>query len=167
MRKSPVQAFDKLYDDFAEMVFRYFSMRLSDRERALDLMQETFVRVWNAYYRQGKEVAYEKALVFRVAHNLLVNAYERDKKDISLDAMAEAGAEIGDHAHVRMLDEVEHARAVDMFSQLAPPYREILFLRYVEDLSIKEIAEITEENENAVSVRIHRGLKQLKELYGA
>ncbi|MBI2052936.1 MAG: sigma-70 family RNA polymerase sigma factor [Candidatus Ryanbacteria bacterium] len=55
------------------------------------------------------------------------------------------------------------AEALKALGNLEPAYREVLVLRYVEDLSLGEIAAILGETENAVSVRIHRGLKKAKE----
>jgi RNA polymerase sigma-70 factor (ECF subfamily) len=52
-------------------------------------------------------------------------------------------------------------------AQLPPLYSEVLFMRYVEDLTVKEIAEILAETENVVSVRLHRGREKLRQLFGA
>ncbi len=51
-----------------------------------------------------------------------------------------------------------------MVQHLPDNYREVIVLRFANNLTITEIAEIIGENENAVSVRIHRALKKLKEL---
>lgn len=55
-------------------------------------------------------------------------------------------------------------RVLDRLNDLPELYREALTLRYVDGLSPKEISEIIGESENVVSVRVHRGLKKLKEL---
>ena len=56
------------------------------------------------------------------------------------------------------------SRALQMIRQLPDLYREVLTMRYVDDLSIHEIAASIEESENVVSVRLHRGLKKLRAL---
>jgi len=62
------------------------------------------------------------------------------------------------------IDRFEGARALEALKLLPDAYKEVLILRYVDGLSPKEIAQSLDENENAVSVRVHRGLKKLKEL---
>ena len=54
-------------------------------------------------------------------------------------------------------------RAIERISTLPDVYREVLILRFVDGLGPKEIAALVEESENVVSVRLHRGLKILKE----
>ena len=53
---------------------------------------------------------------------------------------------------------------IGYMKKLPEKYATVLLLRYVDDLSIKEIAKITKESENVVSVRIYRGLGKLKEV---
>jgi RNA polymerase sigma-70 factor (ECF subfamily) len=60
------------------------------------------------------------------------------------------------------IDRFDGKRALAALEQLPDLYKEVLILRYVESLSPKEIAQSIGESENAVSVRIHRGLKKLQ-----
>ncbi len=55
-------------------------------------------------------------------------------------------------------------QAVELIKKLDEKYRDVLMLRYVDEMSVKEIAEIVGESENNVSVRIHRGLDKLEKL---
>ena len=54
---------------------------------------------------------------------------------------------------------------VDKLFEIDEKYRDVLVLRYTEGLSVQEIAEVLGERENTVSVRIHRGIQQLRKLY--
>jgi RNA polymerase sigma-70 factor (ECF subfamily) len=58
----------------------------------------------------------------------------------------------------------EAARAIRLAARLAPDQREALILRYVDGMPPRDIAPIVGESENAVSVRIHRGLQKLREM---
>jgi len=157
------EAFLKLYDDVAEPLFRHCYFRVSSRELAEDLTQEAFLRMWN-YQAAGNAVENPKALLYRIAGNLIIDHYRR-KKEVSLDVLAEDGYDPAGDGADSILDQAEGQKALELLEKLEPQYREILTLRYVSDLSITEIAEVVGQSENAVSVRIHRGIQKLKTIF--
>lgn len=157
------QIFLKLYDDFGEPLFRHCYFRVSSREIAEDITQESFMRVWN-YLAAGNVIDKPKAFLYRVAGNLIVDHYRR-KKETSLDALAEDGYDPAGEDANTILNYVSGQQALRLLEKLDPQYREILTLRYVNDLSLSEIADIAGQSENAVSVRIHRGIEKLKILF--
>jgi len=88
------------------------------------------------------------------------------RKVKSLDALTETGLEFGSDDEVKQTENSIDAReAAKFIDDLPDKYRDILYFRYVEDLSIQEIADITGERENTVSVRVHRGVKMIEELF--
>lgn len=155
--------FLKTYDDCADAVFRHCYFRVHDRELARDLTQEAFTRAWG-YLRQGKAVANPKAFVFRTANNLIIDHY-RKKKESSLDALAENGFDPSGDEHERMEMSADGKEALSLLGKLEEQYREVVTLRYVSGLSIGEIAAITGQSQNAVSVRLHRALKKLRDYF--
>lgn len=147
------------YDQFADAIFRHCYFRVFNRDRAKDLMQETFTRVWE-YLAEGKTVDNLRAFLYRVATNLIIDE-ARKKKAVSLETLAEEGFD--PPAEDNRLAEGIDARLILRFlKEIEPPYREVVAMRYLEGLSPKEIAAALNENENAVSVRIHRGIKKLR-----
>lgn len=157
------QSFLRLYDQFAEAIFRHCYFRVSSREVAEDLTQESFLRIWN-YLATGKTIDTPKAFLYRIAGNLIIDYY-RKKKDTSLDKLAEDGFNpIGSDAG-SILSYAAGQHALGMVQKLDSPYREAIIMKYVDDLSIGDIAEAIGESENVVSVRIHRGVEKLKKLF--
>lgn len=157
------QEFIKVYDQFADAIFRHCVFRVSDREKAKDITQGAFVRLWD-YMLQGKEIDNMRALLYRIANNLIIDEY-RKKKVVSLDQMRdEEGFDIGfEPMHdIESRDEYEHAQA--LLERLPDKYREALVMRHIDGLSVKEIAHLTHESENVISVRIHRAIEKLKDL---
>ena len=152
--------FLRAYDEFADAIFRHCYLRVSNRERAKELVQETFMRAWQ-YFAAEKEIEYAKALLYRVANNLIIDEY-RKKKEASLDALQEEGFEPGYHPEQKMQDIFEGKKVKDALRKIESPYREAVIMRYVDDLTPKEIAEITGESQNIISVRINRGLEKLR-----
>ncbi len=163
------QRFLKAFDEYSNALFRHAIYRLSDRERAIEIVHDTFTKVWT-YIRNGHEIDAYKPFLYKVMNNLIIDEYRR-RKEFSLDAiLSEEGTDEGSfpELHEGSLEELTFAldaqKASLLIQELAPVYREVLTLRFVDGLGPKEISELIEESENVVSVRIHRALKVLKDM---
>jgi RNA polymerase sigma-70 factor, ECF subfamily len=164
-------AFTEAFELYHDELFRHAVMRLSDRERALELTQECFLKVWEYAHKEGNEVRQLRPFLYRTLRNLIIDEY-RKHKTVSLEAIAESGErEVeslmpSDDSNTleAAVGRFEGARALAALKKLPDLYREALTLRYVDELNPKEIAEIIGESENVVSVRVHRALKRLQEI---
>lgn len=155
--------FEKLYDDHAEAIWRHLYMRLGDPERSQELMQEVFARTWD-YVRSGKSIAYERAFLYKLARNLFINEIRTDKKARSLDELQEGGFDVQDtRAHSDTGAHIQELLA--HLSGLPDQYQEVLVMRYIDDLQVKEIAKLIGKGETAVSMRIKRGIEALQKAY--
>lgn len=153
------------YEELSDAIFRHCYFRVSNREVALDLMQDVFVRTWQ-YVRKGNDIEDVKAFVYKTANNIIIDYY-RKKKSTSLEALTEreeAPLQPHDRAHDQIVAEAELEQVLKMLEQVEEPYRQAVTLRYVDGLSPKEIAEIIGESPNNVSVRVNRGLEKLQQL---
>jgi RNA polymerase sigma-70 factor (ECF subfamily) len=157
------QDFLRLYDELSEPLFRHCYFRVSSRELAEDLTQESFMRVWD-YFSAGKAIDNPKAFLYRIAGNLIIDHYRR-KKEASLEVLAEDGYDPAGDDATTILAQAEGGRALRLLEQLEPQHREVLTLRYVDGLDLGEIAKVIGQSENAVSVRIHRATDKLKTLF--
>jgi RNA polymerase sigma-70 factor (ECF subfamily) len=145
-------------------------MRLPDRERALELTQETFLRAWE-YCKKGQEIHELRPFLYRTLRHLIIDEYRRHKS-VSLERMVEESEtkleailpKDETNTLEAAMDRFDGAHVLLKLRALPMMYREALTLRYVEGLSPKEIAAWVGESENVVSVRIHRGLKKLRAL---
>lgn len=154
--------FEDIYDSHSDAVFRRCFFKTSNREVAKDITQEAFVRLWD-YVSSGDKVDNPKALVFKIANNLIIDYYRKKDSD-SLDTMQEQGFDPGHDDHKQIFYSIDVGYALEIVDQLPEIYREAVILRYVEELQPREIAEILGESENVISVRIHRGLSKIQEV---
>ena len=155
------------YDEHSSSLFRFLTMKIADREVARDLTQETFTRAWD-FRPNGGGIREWKPFLFRTAYNLVVDVY-RKKRAVSLDHLVDdQGFAVSDDSadEKRTVARAEMSRVRKGIDQLDETYRDIILLRYTEDLPPKEIARITGLSENVVSVRIHRGIEKLKVILG-
>lgn len=158
--------FEKSYKDFSDAIFRYCYFHTSNREKALDLSHDTFVKTWEYLSSEkGKEIDNIRAFLYRVARNLIIDD-RRKKKSSSLDNLLENGFEItGEESEFIIKEnEFEAKKALKAVEGLEEKYKDVILMRYVEDMSVKDIAKILDDNENTVSVRIHRGIEKLKNI---
>ena len=142
--------FIKAFDAYADGIFRYCFFRVFNRELAKDLVQDTFMRAWE-YASKGNKIENLKAFLYKIAHNLVVDE-SRKAKEYSLDALISQGFD------------APSEEVLAVVSLLEEEYRDAVQMRHVEGFSPKEIAQITGESENVISVRIHRGLAKLRTL---
>lgn len=159
------QTFLQAYDEHADALFRHCYFRLFDRERAKDAVQETFMRAWK-FVAKGGNVKHMKAFLFRTALNVIIDEQRKAKhrQHPSLDELKETGQEPSHTPTPQLQDRVEVDRILSYCKQLSDEYREVLLLRYVEDLTPAEIARVTGQTANRISVRLHRALKQLQSI---
>jgi RNA polymerase sigma-70 factor (ECF subfamily) len=151
------------YDEHSDALFRHVLIRVRDRDTAKDIVQETFSRVW-LYMSEGKKVEYIRAFLYRVANNLIVDG-SRKKKSSSLDAMMEDdGFEPVDDSIRDFADKPAAREAMVMLKQLDEIYRTAITMRFVDEMSPREIAETLGVSENVISVRIHRGIERLSKI---
>ena len=154
--------FLEAYDKHADEIFRHEFFRVHDREKAKDITQETFTRTWE-YLRAGKEVDYMRAFLYRVANNLVIDQSRVSGRTTSLETAVEEGMQFGDE-----VEKIDHEFSADArmligsIDQLEPIYREVIILRYLQDLSVTDIAHQLGEKETNVSVRIHRAIEKLR-----
>ncbi len=155
-------AFLDVYDAHSDGLFRYALYKTSNRELALDLTQDAFTKVWE-YLQSDKEVDNLKAFLYRTLSNLIIDSY-RKKKSESLDSLMENGFDTGHDDRKDFEDALMGESLWKHVDSLEHKYKEVITLRYMNDLSIKEISITLGESENNISVRIHRGLEKIKQL---
>ena len=155
--------FLKAYDEFADAIFRHCYFRVSDRDKAKDITQETFLRAWE-YMEKGNEINSMRSFLYRVANNLIIDEM-RKKKTVSLEKLQDEGFDPSFDGKEKTERQAQTRELLALLTHLEAPYRDVITMRYVNDMSPKEIAEILEESENAVSVRIHRGIQKLRVLF--
>lgn len=166
------KVFQEAYEEHADVLFRHCYFRVSNRERALELTQDAFMKTWDAVVK-GTEIQNYRAFLFRVLNNLIIDEY-RKKKSTSLDALLEEETvNEGHFEDLRTGGLEEEVDRIDLsfkseelekaLLQLPDTYRRVVVMRYIDELQPKEIADVLGESENVISVRIHRGIKKLRE----
>lgn len=168
--QSPEESFLHAFDTYNEPLFRHAELRVNNREKAIDIVHDTFTKAWS-YIRTGHRIDSYRPFLYKILNNLIIDEY-RKRKEASLDQLfAVDGVDEGTFTELvddvsvdALVDHIDGAQALALLSDLPDQYREVLILRFVDGLGPKEISELIEISENVVSVRLHRALKTLRDL---
>ncbi len=166
--KRDAEAYAELYDRYVAAIYRFISFKVNSKEEAQDLTSETFLRAWH-YLLESHDVGSFSSLIYRIARNLVIDHYRSRRHTVSLDEQIETDDEGGVTSdagqQISLLDTTIEAHAViEAMKQMKEEHRDILTLRYIEELSTFEIAEIIGKSSVHVRVLLHRATKILKTL---
>jgi RNA polymerase sigma-70 factor (ECF subfamily) len=157
------EAIGALYDSHCQAIYRYFHVRLGHQQTAEDLTGEVFRRMITGLPKYRASNLPFRAWLFRIAHNLLIDHYRQEgvRKFTSLAETETAGeAEIDPLSAVEQkltLEDAYHA-----LSRLEASQRDVLALRFLSGLSLKETALAMGRTEDAVKALQRRGLMALR-----
>jgi RNA polymerase sigma-70 factor, ECF subfamily len=168
LKRHDPDVIDRLIVQYQHRLLRYLLYLTGDREMAEDLFQETWMRVLVRGDQFNGNSRFDTWL-FTIARNLVIDV-RRKRTMSSLDAMCEAGEDD------RPLDVVANApspfelyearengqRVAEALLSLEPLHREVIVLRFHEELSLEEIAAVTQAPLSTVKSRLYRGLAALK-----
>jgi len=156
-------------EDFRELmrrhqvpVFRLAYRILRRREEAEDAVQETFLRVYqnlSAYTEQGRFWPW----VRRIAVNICLKRLPLEVPVEEICEMVESEQALDDPVEAEIIRRTELEGVRKAVAGLPAPYRIAIVLRYQEDLSYKEIAELTNESVSAIETRLSRAKRMLAE----
>lgn len=170
IKKGDHQAFAEMVDKYKNKVYVICFRMVGNKQEAEDLSQETFLRAYRYIGQYDMERKFSTWL-FRIATNLSIDALRRRKPGVSLDAellgteglALEAILPDNQASPDEKMVQNELETAVQKEIQRLPEkYRTAIVLKYLEDLSLKEISEIMDIPVATVKTRIHRGREQLR-----
>jgi len=150
------------HNDYSKSLNSYAFFKVHDAMVGQDLVQDTFMKTWR-FIVKGGQVHIMKAFLYHILNRLIIDQY-RKRKNTSLDLLIEKGFE--PNADPENMEDVLDGKSAMLMIKLLPEmYRKVMHMRYVQNLSIKEVSLLTGETRNAIAVQTHRGLAKLKVLY--
>lgn len=160
------EAFASLYDLFVGRIYRFIFFKVNRKEEAEDLVSEVFLKTWQYLTEKTeKDIKSFSGLIYQIARNSLVDWYraKANRAEFSLEAAPDVEELPGEDKMVANLMVAEDAKVLlKQVRQLKQEYQEVVLLRYIEELSIKEIAQIVKKSPINVRVTLHRATNILK-----
>lgn len=172
--KGDEAAFQEIVHRYRNQIINFIYRMLNDYDRATDLSQETFLRIYTSANRYQATYSFS-TYIYRIASNLAISELRQRKRRRwvsffspfrSDDGSSDQEMEFPDQAPLadEMMIDAERRKAVSVAIQSLPEkYRLTLVLRDVEGLSYEEITEVTNLSEGTVKSRINRGRNLLRD----
>lgn len=164
------EAFIRVYDANIKEIYRFVYFKIGGREEANDLTSMIFLKAWNHIQNKTLEDAKTlRALLYKIARTSIIDYYREtgNKLTASIDSIEGHRIEIIDEAQdprERFDQEVNLKLIKRQLPLLKEEYREVIIMKFINDLSLGEIAEISGKTRGNIRVLLHRALNALREL---
>jgi len=157
------EAFGRLYDTYADRIYRHIYYRTSNVEDARDLTQEVFLKAWQGLPKYRRMKTPFLGWLFTISHNRVIDYY-RTKKDhayLNNEIIMEGQEKSPDRLIEDQFDQQEVRRAI---LQLPEDQQQVILMSFIEGFEYSEIAAALNKSEGNIRVIVHRALKRMREI---
>jgi len=160
--------FSKIYDKYIDKIYRFVFLKVSSPEVAEDLTSETFLKGWMAFREQRTKnneqrtkIENPPAFLYQIARNLVVDYYrEKGRTQIVSADYRIIDPRIDLEEKANLSSDFEEVRRA--LTNLKEDYQDVIIYRYLDELSVPEIAKVMQKSEGTVRVLLHRALAALR-----
>ncbi len=164
-QKGDLEAFGTIYKKYFQKLYRYCKFNTKNDEHAKDICQETFVKALKKIKDFKTDGQWSiQAFLFTIARNLIIDA-TRKKKEFALEEFENLPDQSDLYEEQDRKDDIKRVRTV--LSKLEEVERQIILLRYFEEMSSQEVAHILGIKDGALRVRTFRVMQKMKDIFEA
>ncbi|AWI05625.1 RNA polymerase sigma factor [Clostridium drakei] len=153
------QNMESIVARYYKIIFRYIYNKINDYHMAQDLCQEVFCKIYEKRKSYSKEYLF-KPWLYKIAYNSIID-YTRGKTYRNRNKVTVLDENIKEKTNV-IEYKLFNNNIDDMLEGLSDAQKEVVKLRFCEQLSIEDIAIITDSNINTVKSRLYQGIKLIK-----
>lgn len=155
-------SFGRLYDHYVKPIYRFIAVKVSIRQEAEDLTHEVFLTAWQklpSFTFQGFPFS---SWLYRIARNRVIDHYRTKKQHADIGEIDEKLLGITDSHEAGVDSALTLGKIYVAMKELTADQQDVLILRFVDDLSPAEIAEVLDKTEGSVRIIQHRAVEALK-----
>jgi RNA polymerase sigma-70 factor (ECF subfamily) len=157
-------SFGALYDLYMPRIYRFVLLRTRQKEDAEDLTHQVFMNAWQNLGRYESRGFPFGSWLYRIATNAVIDHYRTARTHAPLEAIPEEVLSEPSGMGEAVDTAIDLHRVRVMLTKLESDQQNVLLMKFVDDMTNKEIAEALGKTEGAVRVIQHRAIKKLKEL---
>ena len=162
-KEGEAQAFGKLYDQYMPAIYRFIFFRVGGRKSdAEDLSHQVFLSAWQNIKRYEFQGFPFSSWLYRIAHNAIIDYYRTSKSHLAIENIPEEISAENSDIEEKLDRDLKLKLVKSALTELEPDQQNVGLMKFVNDLSNKEIATALDKSEGAIRVIQHRALKQLK-----
>ncbi|MCL5797692.1 MAG: sigma-70 family RNA polymerase sigma factor [Patescibacteria group bacterium] len=161
-KRGDCDAFGKIYLKYLDGIYRYIYFRVNQNEQtAEDLAETVFFRAWNHIKVFDENSGTLKSWLYRIAHNAVIDHFRDNRKQVTLE---EGLVEEKVSLEEKIIQNFELRELAQAINKLTDEQKQVITLRFIEDMTNDEIAKIVNKKEDAVRALQSRALKKLRNL---
>ena len=157
------QALAEIYDRYAGPIYGYLYRVIGDATHAEDLTGEVFLRLLQVLRTRRAPGDNLEGWLYRVAHNLAMDLFRRQKKGPAVPLGEELVAQDGRPSDL-IEDKQVKQQLRERIGRLSSDQQQVVLLRFAEELPVAEVARLMDKSEGAVKILQHRALNRLRKL---
>ena len=156
--------FTKIYDKYVESIYRFVFIKVSSSQIAEDITSEVFLKSWEKFKQKQDSIENPRAYLYRVARNRVIDFY-RERGQTTIISIEQENIVLKSDEDLEKKQETEMnlEKIQKALTKLNPDYQDVIILRHIDGLPIKDIARILDKSNGATRVMIHRAMEQLRE----
>lgn len=173
IQKGDEKSFAELYDLYVEKLYKFVFLKINNPAKAEEIVQDIFLKLWKLGQDEAKrEVRNVLALLYKMARFAVIDYYRstnaaKAKEIVSIDELA-ASQELEITVDIEHEEEMDQEYALEQvkraLADLPEIYKDVVMMRFMDEMDYKEIAEVIGKEEGNVRVLVHRALKKLREI---
>lgn len=155
-------AFGLLYDRYQPAIYRFIYLKVSRREDAEDLTHQVFLSAWQTIDRFTDYGAPFSSWLYRIARNKVIDHYRTQHTPVNIETIAQEALGASDTTEQEIAIKFDITRVMETLNSLNQEQQDIVLMRFVQELSHKEIAKAIGKTQGAVRIIQMRALKKIK-----
>jgi RNA polymerase sigma-70 factor (ECF subfamily) len=165
--RGDAHAFGLLYDHYQPAIYRFVVVKVGRREDAEDITHQVFMNAWQGMRRYRHRGHPFSSWLYRIARNKVIDHYRARKESVSLETVEidQFGIVLSSSQSDLAL-KLDFEKAMGAIRKMKQEYQDVVILRFVEELSLKETARAMGKTEGAVKLMQHRAIGELKKMLG-
>lgn len=162
VKKQDKEAYGQFYDLYVNRIYRFIFFKVNSVNDAQDLTSEVFLKLWQKL-RDGHDIKNLNSFIYMMARNIVIDFYRaKSRTETSLNEGIKDKIDNSKDLLTQQMANSELQGVLQGLDKMKDEYREVIVLKFLDELSVREIAEILNKTTGAVRVLIHRALKALK-----
>ena len=162
-QKGDAEAFGMLYDKHLTPIYRFILLKIGNRADAEDLCHQVFLNAWQNVGRYRFQGFPFSSWLYKIASNAVIDHWRTKKNNICIDLVSENLLSESPKFDYFLDQKLEVGLIKTALTKLEPEQQNVIIMKFVDELTNKEIAHVLGKSEGAVRVIQHRAIKRLRE----
>ncbi len=168
VQKGDEKSFAKLYDLYIDKIYRFVFLKINNQTKAEEIVQDVFLKLWKISQDENREVRNLSALLYQISRFAVIDYYRSQnikKETVSIDEISLAEEPVSNDDIEKNIDiEYDIEKIKQALVDLPEIYKDIIIMKFIDELTNKEISLVLNKEEGNVRVLVSRALKKIRQI---